>query len=199
MKIGTQDFACTFKGAQRQFDWIEISIVYDDSYQHTTVYDSYDLEVAAKLIKTIKFENPSSTYSLTGKLTYDLTKDEDKYQLYCMLAAFTCGGCSSALLMQNINNPVFQELTDEDEYTHQKRDDRIYIDIQRSKGYTAELEKINRDDSQLALMISLKDAAKSKLRYRITEWAQGEYWYLLSNRYYIMSYKNYKISKSDTY
>ena len=187
MKIGTQDFACTFKGAQRQFDWIEISIVYDDSYQHTTVYDSYDLEVAAKLIKTIKFENPSSTYSLTGKLTYDLMKDEDKYQLYCMLAAFTCGGCSSALLMQNINNPVFQELTDEDEYTHQKRDDRIYIDMQRSKGYTAELEKINRDDSQLALTISLKDAAKSKLRYRITEWAQGEYWYLLSNRYYIMS------------
>ena len=36
----TQDFTCTFKGAQRQFDWLETSIVYDKSYEHTTVYDS---------------------------------------------------------------------------------------------------------------------------------------------------------------
>ena len=45
-----QDFTCTFKGAQRQFDWLEISIVHDKSYQNTTIYDSYDLELTAKLI-----------------------------------------------------------------------------------------------------------------------------------------------------
>ena len=28
----TQDFTCTFNGAQRQFDWLQISIVYDKSY-----------------------------------------------------------------------------------------------------------------------------------------------------------------------
>ena len=65
--------------------------------------------------------------------------------------------------------------------------------------YTDQLEKINRDDSLLALTINLKAAVKSKLRYRITGWSQSEYWYLLSNRGYIMSYKNYNISKSDTY
>ena len=64
---------------QRQFDWLEILIVYDKSYQHTTIYDSYDLELAAKLIKSIKFENTSSTYSLTGKLSYDLEKEEEKF------------------------------------------------------------------------------------------------------------------------
>ena len=79
---GIQDFSCTFKGAQRQFDWLEISIVYDKSYQHTTIYDSYDLELAAKLIKSIKFENTSSTYSLTGKLSYDLEKEEETFLLY---------------------------------------------------------------------------------------------------------------------
>ena len=68
VNTGTQDFNCTFKGAQRQFDWLEISIVYDKSYQPTTIYDGYDLELAAKLIKSTKFENNSSTYSLTGKL-----------------------------------------------------------------------------------------------------------------------------------
>ena len=46
---GTQDFTCTFEGAQRQIDWVEISIVYDKSYHHNTIYDSYDVELAPKL------------------------------------------------------------------------------------------------------------------------------------------------------
>ena len=50
INTGTQSFTCTFKGAQRQFDWLEICVVYDKSYQHTTIYDSYDLELAVKLI-----------------------------------------------------------------------------------------------------------------------------------------------------
>ena len=87
VNTGMQDFTCSFKGAQRQFDWLEISIVYDKSYQHTTICDSYDLELAAKLIKLIKFENTSSTYSLTGKLSYDLEKEEEKFLL--LVAIFT--------------------------------------------------------------------------------------------------------------
>ena len=198
VNTGTQDFACTFKGGQRQFDWLEISIVYDKSYQHTTIYDSYDLELAAKLIKTIKFENTSSTYSLTGKLCYDLTKEGEKVLLYKMLVAHSCDGCSSGPLTQYKNNSIYQEITEEDEFTNNERDDRIYIDMRRSKGYTDELEKINRDDSGIALIISSKEAAATKLRFRITGFAQGEYWYLLSNRGCIMSYKNYNISKSDS-
>ena len=37
IKRGTQNFTCTFKGAQRQLDWLEISIVYDNSYQHNNL------------------------------------------------------------------------------------------------------------------------------------------------------------------
>ena len=33
--VGMQSFTCTFKGAQRQFDWLEISVVYDKSYIST--------------------------------------------------------------------------------------------------------------------------------------------------------------------
>ena len=67
-----QYFTCTFKGAQRQFGWLEISIVYDKSFQHAAIYDGYDLELASESFKTIKFENISTTYSLTGQLSYDL-------------------------------------------------------------------------------------------------------------------------------
>ena len=65
ISTGTQNFTCTFKGAQRQIDWLEISIVYDNSYHHSTIYDSYDVKPAAKLMKTIKFDNASTPYSLT--------------------------------------------------------------------------------------------------------------------------------------
>ena len=106
INTGTQSFTCTFKGAPRQFDSFEISIVYDKSFQHTTIYNSYDLEIASKLIKTIKFENTSTTYSWTGKLSFDLERDDDKNILYKMLVAKACDGCSTALLAQYKNNEI---------------------------------------------------------------------------------------------
>ena len=38
---GTQSLTVTFKGEQRQLEWLEISVIYDKSYQHLTIYDSY--------------------------------------------------------------------------------------------------------------------------------------------------------------
>ena len=39
---GMQSLTVTFKGEQRQLEWLEISVIYDKSYQHLTIYDSYD-------------------------------------------------------------------------------------------------------------------------------------------------------------
>ena len=159
-----QDFTCTFKGAQRQFDWLEILIVCDKSYQHSTIYDSYDLELAAKLIKTVKFENTSTTYSLARKLSYNLEKEDEKNILSKMLVVHACNGCSSAPLIQYKNNEIYREITAEDEFTSNEKDDRIYIDMRRSKGHTDKLEKINRDDSHVALNIGLTDVAAKKIK-----------------------------------
>ena len=168
-----QTYTCTFKGVQRQFDWFGISIVYDKSFQHATIYDSYDLELASKIIKTIKFENTSTTYSLTGKLSFDIEKDDDKNILYKMLVAKACDGCSTAPLTQYKNNEIYQEITEEDKFADNDTDDRIYIDMRRSKGYTDELEKLDRDDSGLAVTVALKEAAPKKLRLRITGYSQA--------------------------
>ena len=69
--------------------------------------------------------------------------------------------------------------------------------MRRSKGYTDQLEKINRDDSGLAVIIGFKEVAAKKLRLQMMGYSQGEYWYLLSNNGYIMSFKDYNISKAD--
>ena len=41
VKKGIQSLTVTFKGTQREFEWTEISLVYDNSYQHLTICDSY--------------------------------------------------------------------------------------------------------------------------------------------------------------
>ena len=76
-----------------------------------------------------------------------------------MLVVHFCDGSSSAPLTQCKNNPVYQEITEEDKFTDNEKDNRIYIDMRRSRGYTDKSEKINRDDSGIALPISLKEAA----------------------------------------
>ena len=65
-------------------------VVYDKSFQHTTIYNSYDLELASKLIQSIKFENTTTNYSLTGKLLHDFEKDDDKNILYKIFIAKQC-------------------------------------------------------------------------------------------------------------
>ena len=76
-----------------------------------------------------------------------------------MFVAHSCNGCSSAPLTQYKNNDIYQEIIEEEKYFEDKSDERICIHMRRSKGYTDELEKINRDDSGIALTIKLKKAA----------------------------------------
>ena len=103
--------------------------------------------------------NKSTTYSLTGKLEYDVNKNDELDILYKMFLAFQCNGCSIAPLSQYKNNEIFQEITTEESYTTANTDDRILINLRRSKGYTDELEKITRDDSGLGVVVTLKKAA----------------------------------------
>ena len=42
---GSDSLNIEFLGANRQFDWIEISIVPDKSDKHKTIYDSYNREM----------------------------------------------------------------------------------------------------------------------------------------------------------
>ena len=58
-----------------------------------------------------------------------------------------------------------------------------------------QLEKLTRDDSDVQLTIKLKKTATKKLRLRVVAYSQAKYYYLLSNKGMIMSYKNYSISK----
>ena len=199
INVGSQTQAIDFDGASRQFDWLEIPLVYDNSYKHETVYDSYDLELAAHLIQSVKFQNASKAYTLTGKISYDIANKDEKQLLYKMFVAYQCNGCTFTPLTQYKFNEVFRNLTDEYNYRGQKFDDRILIYMRRSKGNSNELEKITRDDSGLVAVVTLKKVAVKKMHLRVVGYSQGEYWYAYTKKGYIMSYKNYNTAKSDEF
>ena len=79
-----------------------------------------------------------------------------------MFAAYYCEGCSAAALTQYKNNEIKQELTKEKDYFRDNFDERLYIDMRCSKGYTNELEKLTRNDGGVTLTIKLKQAAAKK-------------------------------------
>ena len=111
---GIQSIKIDFKGLNRQIEWLEISLVYDKSGQHLTIYDSYDVELAAKFIKKITLENVQKTYSLTGKIEYDLTNPEDKHWLYEMFVAYFCSkGSSMTPITKYMNNEIKQDMIKE--------------------------------------------------------------------------------------
>ena len=63
MSTGSQSFSIGFLGMNRQFDWLEISLTFDKSDEHNTVYESYNVEKAATFIKSVTLEKISEAYS----------------------------------------------------------------------------------------------------------------------------------------
>ena len=61
-----------------------------------------------------------------------------------------------------INNPVYQELIDENDYNGVRSDERVYLDLQASAGYTFEEEKLEINDSKINLSIELKNSTTKK-------------------------------------
>ena len=95
---------------------------------------------------------------------YDLTDEHDKYMLYRYFVAWaTSVGSSVSPLLEYANNEVYCELIRYKDYdSSTKSDERLYVDLRRGKGYTSELEKINRNDFNLTLTVNLKAVATKR-------------------------------------
>ena len=83
-------------------------------------------------------------------------------------------------LTDYMNNPIFQELWDEDKYFSVTNDDRMYLDLRATSGYVKEADKLERNDSKINLQIMFKVAAEYKLMVRIWAYSYSEYLYVLT-------------------
>ena len=194
---GSDSLNVELLGSNRQFDWIEISIVPDKSDKHTTIYDSYNREMAAQLIKTLQLRNFTEIYSLTNEKKYSIDNLTQKHLLYKQFVAWNCNGSSVAPLTEYLDNPIFQELPEKETYYSLKSDEKIYLDLRASTGYVREAEKLERNDSKTNLQITLKEAPTFNLRVRIWAYSLSEYLYVLSKSGLTLKHRTYALNQSD--
>ena len=194
VNVGTQSVVVEFKGINKQFSFLEISLVYDKSEQHNNAYDSYNAELAATHITTVQLENLNNKYGEINR-KYDLTEEHDKYLMYRNFVGWATGqGCTVGPLTQYANNEIYKELIKyEDYYSKTKSDEKLYVDLRRGRGYSNELERIVRNDSSLTLTVTLQNAAVKKYRLRVVGYYQDEYIYSMTNLGLLLSYKDYSI------
>ena len=145
LQAGSQEFIVDLINANRQFDWIEISLLHDKRDKHMTIYDSYNAECACKLIKSLEFANVSNQYSSTNTLKFDTANDLQKHLLWKQYITWHTDGCATAPATDFMNNPIGQELKKENDYFSDDSDERLYVDLGQSHGYTDELEKPSRN------------------------------------------------------
>ena len=190
-QIGSQEFTVDFKESDRQFDWLEVSLVYDKSDKHLIIYDSYNGECVVQKIESVELANISKAYSVTNTINIDTPNDTQKHMLWKQFVAWNCNGYSAVLISDYINNPTFQEFPVEKDYFGNDSDERVYIEFRDSLGYTNEIEKPSRNDSKLTLTIELKSALTKKMMLRVWRYTNNEYLYMLADGGLTLKYKAY--------
>ena len=131
-------------------------------------------------MKIPKLTNFTKIYNLTNETNHDIDNLTQRHLLYKKFVAWNCNGSSVAPLTDNMNNPIFQALPDGDMYFSPRNDERVDLDLRGSSGYIKEAEILERNDSKINLQITLKAAAKYKLRIRIWAYSLSTYLYVLS-------------------
>ena len=117
------------------------------------------------------------TYSEFNTVKFDLTDEHVKHIMYSAFIAWICNGSSIAPLLDYAHNPIYQEVPRKDKYFISS-DERLYIDLRRSKGQNREFERVNHNGSDLTITIELKNALTKKMRLRVTGYYQGKYIYV---------------------
>ena len=91
--------------------------MYDKSDKHTTIYDSYNAEMASKIIKSVKLTNFTEIYSLTNAKKFDIDSLTQNHLLYKQSVAWSCNGSSVAPLTDYMNNKIYQGLVEKDDFS----------------------------------------------------------------------------------
>ena len=96
-----------------------------------------------------------------------------------------------------MNNGIKKDMIKKKKYFTDETNEKLFINMRRSKGYTDELEELSRNDADTDLKILLTKAAEKNIRLKVLAYLQAEYWYAITNRGKVFTYKNYSIKKDE--
>ena len=153
--------------------------------------------MASKVIKSVRLTNFTEIYSLTNEKKFDIDSLTQKHLLYKQFVAWSCNGSCVAPLTDYMNNKIYQELIEEDNYFGVRSDERLYLDLRASSGYVKEAEKLEGNDSKINMHIMLKNAATKKLKLRVWVQSLGKYLYILTKNGLTLRHRTYAINQAD--
>lgn len=81
-RVGVQNYSVNFTVANRQFEWLEILLVSNKSYKHTTVYESCNHELTNRTLESVEIDNSANMHSKSQELKYDINDNAEKHFLY---------------------------------------------------------------------------------------------------------------------
>ena len=82
--------------------------------------------------------------SLTNEKKYYIDNLTQRHLLYKQFVAWSCNDSSVAPLSDYMNNPMYQELTPENQYFDVKSDEGLYLDLRATSGYVKEAKKLEK-------------------------------------------------------
>ena len=98
---------------------------------------------------------------MSNEIKFDISGKNHKYNLYRQFIAWNCNGCLVDPLKNYVNYEIYQEFpTKKDYFTNSE--EKMYLDLRKSKSHIGELEQLTRDDSDLTLKTELKAASTKK-------------------------------------
>ena len=74
----------------------------------------------------------------------DIDNLTQRHLLYKQFVAWSCNDSSVAPLSDYMNNPMYQELTPENQYFDVKSDEGLYLDLRATSGYVKEAKKLEK-------------------------------------------------------
>ena len=74
----------------------------------------------------------------------DIDNLTQRHLLYKQFVAWSCNDSSVAPLSDYMNNPMYQELTLENQYFDVKSDEGLYLDLRATSGYVKEAKKLEK-------------------------------------------------------
>ena len=66
--VGSKSYTTDFVTANRQFDWLEISLVYKKREHKALIYGNYNVKLIVKKLGKVKIGNFTNTYSISSSL-----------------------------------------------------------------------------------------------------------------------------------
>ena len=127
----------------------------------------------------------------------DIDNLTQRHLLYKQFVAWSCNDSSVAPLSDYMNNPMYQELTPENQYFDVKSDEGLYLDLRATSGYVKEAKKLEKMIQKLLFTFYWNRQQRKKLRLRVWAYSLGEYLYTLTTNGLTLRHRTYTINQTD--